>query len=103
MNNSNTLIIPIGRNKEKVEEKLHEGFRTIEQFETVRSIVIQKDFNFSCGPEGIFNPFQGCNKRSTYQGPFMFLWYDIQGNFHGVRIGKRGKILREYKNGIRLN
>ncbi len=106
MSNANVLIIPIGRDKVESREELHEGFRTKEQFETVRLIIIREDFDFSCGPKNLFNPFCescGCGKRGKYQGPFMFMWYDKQGNLHGTRIGKSGKILGEYKDGEIIN
>lgn len=105
MGNTNVLTIPIGRNKEESKEELHEGFRTKEQFETVKSIINQEEFDFSCGPKGLFNPFCecGCSNQGRYQGPFMFTWYDKQGNLHSAWIGKRGKIIREYKNGKLLN
>jgi len=85
--------MPIGNKLESNIETYHPGFRSIEQFETVRSIANRKEFAFSCSQKQMFQP----EKPSTYQGPFMFLWYDKQQQLHGYWIGKKGKILKDIK------
>lgn len=83
--------MPIGKILEIHTETFHPGYRTIEQFEAVRAIVKQNDFESSVGDQ-YFDPG---NSGSTYQGPFVFAWYDKSGHLHGTRIGKRGRILQE--------
>lgn len=88
-----TFTLAIGSNKVQVVQKLYPGFRTEKQFNTVKSIVLDEEFDYCLCD--IFTPE---SSKSTYQGPFVFLWYDKKQKLHGVRIGKTGKILYRSKN-----
>jgi hypothetical protein len=91
MYNTKSFQIPIGYQKRIEEVILHPGFRTVEQFEVVRKLTENENFDFACMP-GIFTPESA---NSTYQGPFCLLWNDKNDLLHLTRIGKRGKILKE--------
>lgn len=76
--------------KRRVEEvKFYPGFRTIEQFETVRNIVEGHDFDFSCSSK-LFTPDSISDR---YKGPFCFSWYDTNQVLHFTYVGKKGEIL----------
>jgi hypothetical protein len=61
--------------------------RTPEQRAAVFEIMARPDFDFACS-----NPFDP-DVDPNYAGPFMFIWYTIDGQLHFRRIGKRGKTL----------
>ena len=90
--NLHPFFIPIGYSKQLEEVVYNPPFRTPEQFNVVRRLTQRSDFNFCC-ISNIFDPTYATKK--DYQGPFMVLWYDNKGNLHGIRIGKRGRILKE--------
>jgi len=92
MSSPKPFQMPIGSKREMEEVKFHPGFRTEEQFETVRRIVESDEFDFSCGLSKMFVPDPVDTK---YVGPFNYLWYNKIGKLCFVRIGKRGKILKE--------
>lgn len=87
------FIMPTSRNRKGQIQTLHEGFRTVEQFEAVQKITNRDDFDFCCC-SFVFDPG---NTKITYQGPFTLLWYDKEDRLHGTRIGKRGKILQDVR------
>ena len=68
-------------------ETYHPGWRTIKQFEYVRSVVASKEFDFSCS--SLFNPESPNDK---YQGSFMWNWYDKTGNMHAHWVTATARI-----------
>jgi hypothetical protein len=68
-----------------------EGYRTERQFEAVRKIVAQKDFDFSCASK----LFQ--REGSQYKGRFSFIYYDKQGKLNFVSIRPNGEIHETHK------
>jgi hypothetical protein len=68
--------------------------RSSEQFETVRKIVEDPAFDFTCFSSNIFS-----SDVVGYSGPFNFLWFDKSGILHVARIYKSGKIKRHLKDG----
>jgi len=87
--NSNSFAMRVGNQGGSMRQTLVEGFRTREQFERVREIVLGRNFNFACSGNN-FIPGD-----RDYDGPFSFVWYDTNDKIHVTRIGKRGRVLRE--------
>lgn len=86
------FTLPVGRNHEP--EELADR-RDPRQRAKVIDIASRADFDFACG-----NPFTE-EVSTDYRGPFNFLYYTKNGDFHAKRIGATGRILahRVIKNG----
>ncbi len=61
--------------------------RDVRQRARVAEIAAASDFAYAVG-----NPFTA--EVGDYTGPFMFLYYTKNGDMHGKRIGRTGRVLR---------
>lgn len=86
------FTLPVGRDHEM--EELADR-RDPRQRAKVIEIASRTDFDFACG-----NPFTE-EVGADYRGPFNFIYYTKNGDFHVKRIGATGRVLdhRVVKNG----
>ena len=86
--NTDAFRVPVGKQQTVQTWRFNPGFRTPKQFQAVREIVNEVDFDFSCSGK-LFDP----EGSKNYTGPFVFPWFDKSGKLHYARIGARGNIM----------
>jgi hypothetical protein len=83
---TDSIQVPVS-NKYEIETWTHKPpFRTTEQFEAVKNLVAQPEFNFSCNSM----VFDDEGSGSKFQKTFTFMWFSKNHTLHCTRISPKG-------------
>lgn len=75
--------------------QLWSDYRTPAQLETIRRVSSADEFAFSCSnPAPRWSPGDLPGDRDPKPCVFSWLWYDVEGQMHAMRIGIDGRVLR---------